>query len=125
MSYLLFVDAAINLALGLVLLFFPRRLLELLGMPMTEQVFYPSILGAVLFGIGIALLIQIRNAGGLGLMGAIAINLCSGTALAFWLIFGALSLPTRGLVFLWLLVAVLVGISGLELFRYTSTKESA
>ena len=74
-SLLLLVDAIINLLLGVLLLFFPARLVEAIGIPATEQSFYPSILGAVLFGIGVALLIQRRNDRGLGLTGAVAINL--------------------------------------------------
>ncbi len=114
-SLLLLVDALINLLLGVLLLFFPARLVETLGIPAAEHSFYPSILGAVLFGIGLALLIQRKSASGLGLAGAIAINLCGGIALAFWLLFGSLALPTRGFVGLWALVAVLVGLSAVEL----------
>lgn len=113
-NLLLRIDAAINLLLGVLLLFFPERLVEALGIPATEQSFYPSILGAVLFGIGVALLLQ-QKGGGLGLAGAVAINLCGGLALACWLLFGGLALPTRGVVFLWALVGVLVGLSTVEL----------
>ena len=118
MSYLLLIDAVINLLLGILLIFFPEPLVEALGIPASEQPFYPSILGAVLFGIGIALLIQLRSNSGLGLLGAVAINLCGGLALAFWLLFGSLSLPTHGLIGLWGLVVVLVGISTLELINH-------
>jgi hypothetical protein len=45
---------------------------------------------------------QIGNGVGLGLGGAIAINLCGGLVLFGWLVFGDLSLPLRGLIFLWL-----------------------
>ena len=51
-SALLMADAIINLVLGVLLLFFPPALVRLLGLPQTEQSFYPSILGAVLFGRG-------------------------------------------------------------------------
>ena len=89
--------------------------MEALGIPNAEPSFYPSILGAVLFGIGLALLIQKRRGGGLGLPGAVVINLCGALALAGWLVFGSLSLPTRGLLLLWGLVVLLVGISTVEL----------
>ena len=118
MPQLLLIDALINLGLGVLLLFFPDRLVEALGIQTAEHAFYPSILGAVLFGIGIALLIQLRNNNGLGLLGAVAINLCGGLVLAFWLLFGSLSLPPHGLLVLWFLVAVLVGISTVELISY-------
>lgn len=118
MSYLLLIDAVINLLLGILLMLFPDHLVEALGMPPSEQAFYPNILGAVLFGIGIALLIQLRSNSGLGLLGAVAINLCGGLALAFWLLFGSLSLPTHGLIGLWTLVVVLIGISTIELISH-------
>lgn len=122
MNHLLLVDAIINLLLGAFLLFFPTSLVEVLGIPMSEQVFYPSILGAVLFGIGIALIVQLRSDHGLGLLGAIAINLCGGVALALWLVFGDLSLSTRGLIILWCLVAVLVGLSTVELVNHAKSR---
>ena len=113
---LLTADAIINLLLGLLLIAFPADLVEALGIPQAESAFYPNILGAVLFGIGVALFVErVRGESGLGLLGAISINMCGGLVLAGWLLFGALSLPTRGQVVLWVLVLILVGISGLEL----------
>ena len=50
---LLVVDATINLLLGLLLVAFPAGLVEALGIPQAEPAFYPSILGAVLIGIGV------------------------------------------------------------------------
>ncbi len=90
--------------------------MEVLGIPDAVSAFYPSVLGAVLFGIGIALLVaRFRPAlGGLGLGGAIAINVSGGLVLAVWLLAGGLALPTRGYVLLWALVLVLVGISIIE-----------
>jgi len=118
----LLVDAFINLSLGILLLVLPQNLIDFLGVPATDVRFYPNILGAVLFGIGIALFIEAyeRPHGlvGLGLGGAIAINLCGGIVLALLLIFGELSLPVRGLIFLWVLVLVLIVISGIELLLH-------
>ena len=77
---LLLIDGVINLVLGILLLLFPAGIVKLLGLPYTNTNFYPGILGAVLFGIGIALLIErygaLKNIRGLGLEGAIAINFC-------------------------------------------------
>jgi hypothetical protein len=56
-----------------------------------------------------------QHRGGIGLGGAIAINLCGGLVLAAWMLFGGLSLPLRGSVFLWTLVVLLVTISLAEL----------
>ena len=118
-TILLTVDAAINLGLGALLLVFPQPVVSFLGLPSTPVAFYPSILGAVLFGIGIALIVERSSRGrtgmGLGLIGAIAINLCGGIALAAWLLFGELGLPTRGAAVLWTLDVLLVGLSGVEL----------
>jgi len=116
---LLTIDAVINLLLGVLLIAFSDGLVDLLGVPPAAHGFYPNILGGVLLGIGIALLMARRNhtgAGmGLGLGGAIAINLCGGLVLCGWLVFGDLSLPRRGLIFLWFLVVLLLGISVVEL----------
>jgi hypothetical protein len=117
---LLKIDAAINLILGILLLAFPLKLVKALGMPLAEPSFYPTILGAVLFGIGLALLIECYRQSngliGLGLGGAIAINLCGGFVLAIWLLSGSLNLPVRGQIFLWFLVLLLVGLSLIEGF---------
>lgn len=116
---LLFIDAVINLALGILLLTFTPGIIKFLGVPSADLNFYPNILGAVLFGIGIALLIEVLKKKeihtGLGLWGAVSINICGGIVLALWLIFGNLNLPLKGLIFLWVLVVILAGISLLEL----------
>jgi hypothetical protein len=110
------IDGIINLALGILLLFFPLGMAELLGVPQSNVSFYPTILGAVIFGIGIALLIErygfTRNIRGLGLGGAIAINMCGGLALLMWLVSTPLNIPLRGYVILWSIavIVLLVGI---------------
>jgi hypothetical protein len=113
---LLTVDAVINLLLGVVLLLFPVGIIELLGLPPVAHHFYTTILGAVIVGIGIALLIEIFGAShdvrGLGLAGAIVINFCGSGALLIWLVFRPFELPPRGDVILWS-VAVLVLCVGL------------
>lgn len=123
---LLTIDGAINLLLGVLLIAFPNRLVDWLGVPSSASHFYPNILGGVLLGVGIALILERRtspNSGlGLGLGGAVAINLCGGLVLGAWLLFGSLSLPIRGFVLLWLLVAVLVGISIAEIINGAASK---
>jgi hypothetical protein len=113
-------DAATNLLLGLALLLFPAGLGDLLGLPPAGSYFYSSILGGVLSGIGIALALEWLGlpAGGrgLGLEGAIAINLCGGGALLAWLLLGRLSLPLKGLVTLWVVALLVVGLGLVELF---------
>ena len=65
---------------------------------------------------------------GLGLAGAIAINLSGGIVLALWLIFGDLAISTTGFVLLSTLALVLVSISAIELraqIRQSKADEAA
>ena len=117
-SFLLKADAAINLILGVLLMAFPAKLVKALGIPLSDPSFYATILGGVLFGIGLALLLECYRKSnrfiGLGLGGAIAINICGGLVLAAWLLSNRLGLPLKGQIFIWSLVLLLVGISVLE-----------
>ena len=118
-SLLLTIDSLLNLLLGALLVVFPRDLVSFLGIPQPGSAFYPSILGAVLFGIGIALWMERgtdRTSGrGLGLGGAVVINLCAALVLSAWLLFGGLSLSARGSGFLWGIVAILIVVSLAEI----------
>ena len=119
MKIVLMMDAGVNLLLGALLVVFPPAVIERLGIPAAGLAFYPSILGAVFIGIAIALVMEARpgssgRPSGLGLGGAVSINLCGGVALGLWLVFGELDVPTRGFVVMWALVIVLVGLSLLE-----------
>ena len=112
-SRLLEIDGVGNVLLGLPLLLFPQVVSRVIGVPYSGESFYPVSLGAILVGIGIALLMErfkpsIR---GLGLGGAISINLTFGVVLAAWLLLTRPALPLRGASLLWGLVVVLVGIS--------------
>jgi len=123
MKIILIVDAVINFVLGVLLLLFTPTIATWLGVPQSSTSFYPNLLGAIFIGITIALVISATAAGsnsstGLGLMGAISINLCGGSVLALWLIFGNMRLPTRGFVFLWVLVAILIVVSLAELIHF-------
>ena len=131
-SKVLMVDAGINFILGILLLLtiiFPERITQFFGVPMVKNAFYPSILGAVLFGIGIALVLESYRTNpeqlvGLGIGGAVAINLCGGAVLIGWLIFGDLHLPLRGTVFLWSIGLILITISGCELLMHPRRSSS-
>jgi hypothetical protein len=113
------VDATVNLALGVLLAIFPRAFAGLVGAPIPSTSFYASILGGVLIGVGLALLLQRfwgrSHVTGLGIEGAIAINLCGGGVLVVWLITGGLSVATRGLVFLWVVAILVLGIGATEI----------
>lgn len=115
-NILLLIDGIINLVLGILLLLYPFGIASILGLPLTNSNFYPSILGAVIFGIGIALIIErfakphaIR---GLGLAGAIVINFCGAGVLLIWLLIARFDIPLRGYIILWS-IAVIVLLVGL------------
>jgi len=125
---LILIDCIINLFLGIVLLAYSEFVIKFFGLPETDQYFYPNILGAVLFGIGIALLIEYKRRNefvGLGLGGAMAINVFGGIVLLLWLIWGNLDLPIQGTIILWVLVFLLLGISTFELFAFFKEKQPA
>ena len=91
---ILLIDAIINFILAFLLGIFPKEVIGFLGLPVVSNPFYASILGGVFFGIGIALLISRsannKRSDGLGLRGAMAINLSGGFVLTLWLLFGSL-----------------------------------
>jgi hypothetical protein len=117
---ILLIDAIINFILAFLLGIFPKGVIGFLGLPVVSNPFYASILGGVFFGIGIALLISRSTnnsySDGLGLRGALAINLSGGLVLALWLLFGSLEIPTHGKIIMWALVAILFLLSAVELF---------
>jgi hypothetical protein len=118
-TLLLTIDGAVNLALGLLLVFLPRGFAKVVGIPISPIPFYPIILGGVLVGIGLALFLQRlwgnSRVTGLGLEGAIAINLCGAGVLVALLVGGGLNLPIRAYIFLWLIAALVLGIAIVEL----------
>ena len=125
---LLAVDGAVNLILGILLMLFPVGIVNRLGLPPTDTHFYPGIFGAVLLGIGIALLAEIvgqkHRFRGLGLGGAIIINLCGAVALILWLVFGALDIPLRGQIVLWMVGVLVLGIAMAEILARSWTYDS-
>jgi hypothetical protein len=116
---LLIIDSVVNLILGILLLLFPIGIIDLLGLPETNTNFYPSILGAVIFGIGLALLAELvgypKGFRGLGPGGAILINLAGSMVLIFWMVFGSLSIPLKGQVILWTVGIIVFSIGIVEL----------
>ncbi len=118
-NQLLIIDGIVNLLLGMLLVSYPLGLAGILGVPETTSAFYPTILGAVLIGIGVALLIDVYGAPhglrGLGLAGAIIINFCGAGMLIIWLICAALDLPLRGYIILWSIAIAVLAIGFVEL----------
>ena len=125
-SRLLEVDGVGNVLLGLPLLMFPEFVSAFLGLPVHGATFYPAILGAVFVGIGVALLLERfkPSVGGLGLGGAVSINLIFGVVLAGWLVLSRADLPPRGLLLLSILAVILVGISMAEAFSLSREKSA-
>ena len=122
---LLLADALMNLLLGALLLLYPQGLVEALGMPVVATTFFPNVLGGVLFGIGLALLIAHRGgAQGLGLDGAIAINLCGAGVVVGWLVIAPQAIPPRGKITLWIIALVVIGIGLVELQHRVASKTS-
>ncbi len=123
---LLIIDAAVNLVLGILLLLFPTGIVALLGLPPTNTNFYASILGAILFGIGIALLFECfgetKNMRGLGLDGAIVINFCGAGILLCWLLLVPFDIPMRGKIILWSIALGVIAIGVVELFARRADK---
>ncbi|MBC8191147.1 MAG: hypothetical protein ISR87_04970 [Candidatus Marinimicrobia bacterium] len=119
MKTLLILDALINIFLGLLILLLPVGLLSFLGLPQVSTYFYTSILGAVIFGIGLALILEIFSekwkVRGLGIAGAIVINLCGGVVLLVWLLFLPLELSFLAKSFLWIICLVVLVIGLVEL----------
>lgn len=128
-STLLGADAAVHLLFGVTLLFFPDVLVDAIGVPEPGTAFYASVLGAFLSGIGLALLAerfrQIFGIAGLGLGGAVCVNICSGGVLMAWLVRGGLPIPVHGYVLLWLIAVLLVGLAVAEFWMQLKPNPAA
>jgi hypothetical protein len=118
-AILLAVDGYVNLILGVLLLLFPFGPVELLGVPGSDTNFYPTLLGGILLGIGLALFIERYGfkygVRGLGLHGAVAINICGALVLLVWLLIDPFNLPARGYIILWIIALGVLLIALVEL----------
>jgi NO-binding membrane sensor protein with MHYT domain len=118
---LLWIEACLKLGTGLALVTTPRMLARLLGLPSADQPFWPRLLGALLVGLGIASLLEVRMQGGLGLAGSVAVNLAGAAMIVTLLILGRAGKTMRGRFLLWLTAAALV-ILGLVEIAYASER---
>jgi len=118
---LLLVDGIVNILFGLVLLAFPFGSGGFLGLPNSGDNFYALILGAVLLGIGLALFVEVKyydkGKRGLGLDGAIIINILASLVLIIILLFGTINVSQPGLVILWFVGISVLLIGLVEYFR--------
>ena len=116
---LLLIDGIINIILGIIILLFPFGVDKLLGVPHPDSYFYSTILGAIIFGIGASLIIEIcgfeRNIRGLGLSGAIVLNIIGASALLVWLIIDPFDIPLRGYIILWSLAVLVLSVGIVEI----------
>lgn len=122
---LLTIDVIINVLLGLCLLILPGPTIRFFGLPPTETLFYVTVLGAVLLGIGIALWIERRNdeqSRGLGLVGAIIINTLGAGTVLIWLVVDPFDIPFHGYVVLWSVVLVVLGTGIFELIAVLKSR---
>ena len=117
---LLIIDGIANVILGVILLLYPFGVDQLLGLPQSANDFYPTILGGVILGIGVALLLERfgfgKNIRGLGLAGAIVINYCGGLTLLCWLLFYPLNIPLHGYLILWIVAIIVLALGIVETF---------
>lgn len=118
---LLWIEACLKLGSGLALVVVPRTLARLLGLPSADQPFWPRLLGALLIGLGIASLLEVRMQGGLGLAGSVAVNLAGAAMIATLLTLGRAGKTLRGRFLLWLATAALV-VLGLVEIAYATPK---
>ena len=125
---LLLIDSIVNIIIGLLLLCYPLGIGKVLGLPDPGDNFYVLILGAVILGIGVALFFELeyydRGIRGLGLEGAIIINILASVVLIIILIAGKLNVSFTALIILWF-IGILVFLIGIvEFFRNRLFKKS-
>lgn len=116
MKYILWIDAIVHLFMGSQLTLRPRGFIRMLGLPPTDTTFYPRLLGAVLFGIGLSILIGIRTETPIwiGPGAEIVLALVGAGVLATLIASNRFAFTARGKVVSWFLVALLVLLAWLE-----------
>ena len=116
MQQLLWIETLLKLVPGLLLALAPLTTLRILGLPRPDTGFWPRLTGALLVGIAGALFIEGTHSGhGLGLAGAIIINLSGATVLATLLALDRGPASTRGRAVVWALTCTLVILSVFEI----------
>jgi hypothetical protein len=117
LQQLLWLEIILKGGTGLALLVMPKAVTRVLGLPPFGSPFWPRALGSVLLGAAIAILLGawLARSNGLGLAGAATINVAAAVLIISELTVGAPGLARRGRWFLWLLVAVLLGVSLVEI----------
>ena len=118
---LLWFEILLKGTVGLVMLLMPVSAARLAGLPHTSSTFWPRLFGAALIGIAGAFAVEgYHQAGGaiaakgLGLGGAVIINLTTLLALFGTLIFAAVA-TWRGRLLVWLLILLLLFLTVIEI----------
>ena len=118
---LLWLETLFKGSLGLVLIFLPLTAARLAGLPHGNTAFWPRLFGAALLGIAGAFAVEGYNlaggpieAKGLGLGGAVIINLTAILSLFGTLIFSAVA-TWRGKVLIWLMIILLLFLTLFEI----------
>lgn len=114
---LLWLELLLKGVSGALLLFFPRSLSRLLGLPPVTETFWPRLLGALLVAIAAATLLeeQLAQRNGLGLAGHVALNLGVALTLFSLLILGRAAPTRRGRVLVGGFAAALAVLALVEL----------
>jgi len=120
LDQILWVNALFCLTGGTLLFVIPKITIRTLGLPGTNQFFYPRLFGAALLGVGMAVIIERTglNSVGLGAGGAVAIDLSAAVTLGLQLMLGRTGMAVRGRTLLWGVVVGL-GFMGFALIAYT------
>lgn len=117
LQQVLWIETLVKLAGGLVLSLAPLTAIRVLGLSRTDSSFWPRLLGALLIGLAGAAFLEGRYPGshGLGVGGAVIVNLAGAAMLATLLALKVAAPSTRGRMVLWTLVALLLILSLLEI----------
>ena len=114
---LLWIETVLRLTAGLILLVLPLAAARIFGLPLPQATLWPRLIGGLMIGMAGAIFLEgsAVSSRGLGLGGLVIINLATAATLAALLSLERASQTKRGRLFLWALVASLVGFSLLEL----------
>ncbi len=118
---LLWFETLLKGSIGLLLVFLPITTARMAGLPHGNTAFWPRLFGAALLGIAGAFAVEGYNlaggaieAKGLGLGGAVIINLTAILSLFGTLIFSAVA-TRRGKVVIWLMILLLLFLTLFEI----------
>ena len=114
---LLWIEFVVKLASGAVLALAPKLLARITGLPPAESPFWPRLLGGILIGIAVAALVEVRfkSSIGLGLAGAVSVNVAAAATIGSLLILGQGGSSRRGRFALWLAAAGLLILALVEI----------